>query len=243
VHTYISLLCRFYGVPLQQYQLPKRHVAEFTKGRGGKAVEKRKDTHCEASPRLYEFAQGVGCRRNEYLPLCGRNLVNDESGYLCVEVESGKGNKRQLQRILPQYVPMVKSYFEGVAPDEHLFTEKELNNKINLHRLRELLALENYRYYAERLRMEPGYRDQLRKELMARIEADNQYNIERAKKKGKRWEVRQWDEREFQGTYYLRGQNRALAQKHGAPVAYDKVTIASYILPAHVVEGAEHSID
>ena len=70
---------------------------------------------------------------------------------------------------------------------------------------------------------------------------------EAAKKKGKRWDGVRWDEREFSGTYHLRGKNRALAQRLGRPLCYDKaallavsilhlshfrndVTIASYIL-------------
>ena len=80
-----------------------------------------------------------------------------------------------------------------------------MTNKLNLHGQRAALAWEAYQYYKHRLDTEPKYREQLRAELQARINASNQHNIEAAKKKGKRWDGVRWDEREFSGTYHLRG--------------------------------------
>ena len=122
-----------------------------------------------------------------------------------------------------------------------------MSNKLNLHGRRAALAWEAYQYYAHRLAAEPKYREQLRLELQARIKAANQRNSEAAKVKSKRWDGTRWDEREFSGVYYLRGKNRALAQRLGRPLSYDKaallavsilhlshyrndVTVASYIL-------------
>ncbi len=125
-----------------------------------------------------------------------------------------------------------------------------MTNKLNLHAQRASLAWEAYTYYKKRLDTEPGYREQLRAELQARIHVSNQYNIERSRTKGKRWDGTRWDEREFSGTYHLRGKNRELAQRLGRPLSYDKaallavsvfhlahyrndVTVASYILAGH----------
>ena len=245
IHTYAAGLCHFYGLPLTLYELPKRHTAEYSRGRGGKQSSARKDAQPETSPRLAALAAAVGCRRAEYAKLRGNDLVEDESGHLCIRIRSGKGNKYQLQRILPQHIDLVKSYFDGTS--DYVFSQKEMANKLNLHAQRAALAWEAYQYYAHRLATEPGYRAQLRAELQARIHSMNQRNIEVARTKGKRWDGARWDEREFTGIYHLRGKNRALAQRLGKPLQYDKaallavsilhlshyrndVTVASYIL-------------
>lgn len=245
IHTYAAALCHFYGVPLIEYDLPRRHTADYTRGRGSKASSARRDTRPEASPRLAALAAAVGCRRAEYSKLRGDDLVTDESGHLCVRIRQGKGNKYQLQRILPQHLELVKEYFDGST--DYVFSKAEMNNKINLHGQRAALAWTAYQYYANRLATEPEYREQLRRELQARIHSNNKHNIEVAKAKGKRWDGARWDEREFTGTYHLRGKNRELAQRLGRPLSYNKaallavsvfhlahfrndVTIASYIL-------------
>lgn len=245
IHTYAAGLCHFYGEPLALYNLPKRHTAEYTRGRGGRARSTRKDAQPEASPRLAALAAAVGCRRAEYAQLRGNDLVEDESGHLCVRIRSGKGNKYQLQRVLPQHLEVVKEYFDGST--DYVFTKAEMSNKLNLHGQRAALAWEAYQYYTLRLSTEPEYREQLRVELQARIRAANQRNVEIARQKGKRWDGVRWDEREYSGVYHLRGKNRALAQRLGRPLQYDKaallavsmlhlshfrndVTVASYIL-------------
>lgn len=245
IHTYAAGLCHFYGEPLALYELPRRHTAEYSRGRGGKANSARRDAQPEASPRLAALAAAVGCRRAEYAKLRGDDLVTDESGHLCVRIKHGKGNKYQLQRILPQHEELVRGYFDG--SHDYVFSRSEMSNKLNLHAQRAALAREAYQYYAHRLTTEPEYREQLRRELQARIRASNQHNIEVAQAKGKRWDGAKWDEREFNGTYHLRGKNRALAQRLGRPLSYDKaallavsilhlshyrndVTVASYIL-------------
>ena len=245
IHTYAAGLCHFYGLPLTLYELPRRHTAKYSRGRGGKASSARRDTQPDTSPRLAALAAAVGCRRAEYAKLRGDDLVTDESGHLCVRIRSGKGNKFQLQRILPQHEELVRGYFDG--SHDYVFSHAEMANKLNLHAQRAAVAWEAYQYYAHRLDTEPGYRAQLRAELQARIRTMNQRNIEVARTKGKRWDGARWDEREYSGIYYLRGKNRALAKRLGRPLSYDKaallavsvlhlshyrndVTVASYIL-------------
>lgn len=245
IHTYAAGLCHFYGLPLTLYELPKRHTADYTRGRGGKQSSARRDVQPESSPRLAALAAAVGCRRAEYAALRGDDLVTDESGHLCVRIRSGKGNKYQLQRVLPQHEELVLGYFDGST--DYVFTKAEMANKLNLHARRAVLAWEAYQYYKYRLDTEPEYREQLRRELQDRIRASNQHNIEVAQAKGKRWDGARWDEREYSGIYYLRGKNRALAKRLGRPLQYDKaallavsilhlshyrndVTVASYIL-------------
>lgn len=193
---------------MDKVQKPKRVTAQNTRSRGKREVDDRRDAAREISPRLYDFACVVGVRRAEYAHLKGNDLVHDESGYPCVRVKRGKGGKFQLQRILPGDEVFVRSYFNG--SESLVFTRDELNNKIDLHHLRAVLAQRAYQYYYGRLCREPEYRLQLEKEIKARW---RQYNR------------RRWKQREFEGLYKLRGSNRELAQRLGRPVEYDRLAV------------------
>ncbi len=208
IHTYLAGVCRWYGIPMKKIKKPQRVLAENTRGRGQQAVDQRADAQREASPRLWDFAAAVGIRRREYRRLCGDDLVLDESGYLCVRVKRGKGGKYQEQRILPEDVDFVRSFFNG--GEAQVFAEEELKNKIDLHHLRALQAQRAYRYYLDRLEAEPGYREQLTAELKARW-------ARRCRKK--------WSPQEMEGYYYLRDANRRLAKANGLSVKYDRLAV------------------
>lgn len=208
IHSYLAGVCRVYEVSLTEIQKPKRVVSANTRSRGIKALDKRRDASREASPRLYDFASVVGCRRTEYARLRGSDLVRDESGYLCVRIRRGKGGKYQEQRVLTGDELLVRSYFNG--SEEPVFSRTELANKIDLHHLRAVLAQRAYLHYAARLRNEPGYREQLEKEIKARWRAHNK---------------RRWDQHEFEGIYKLRSASRKLAQRLGRPTEYDRLAV------------------
>ena len=120
-HTYLAGICRVLDVPLEDINKPIRIVAENTRSRGTKAVDIRKDAGREASPRLYDFAQIVGIRRNEYLHLGPDDLTWDDFGNPCVLVRKGKGGKRQLQRILPDELPAIQEVFQHPADERQAF--------------------------------------------------------------------------------------------------------------------------
>ena len=136
IHTYSAGVCRWFDIPLDSINKPKRVVANNTRSRGVKAVDSRSDAQPEASPRLYDFAKLVGIRRDEYKHLRKNDLVYDESGYLCVRVKQGKGGKYQEQRIAPEDVDFIRSYFDGST--NNVFSKVEMKNKIDLHHLRAL---------------------------------------------------------------------------------------------------------
>lgn len=208
IHTYLAGVCRWFEIPLDSINKPKRVVADNTRSRGVKAVDSRSDAQPEASPRLYDFAKLVGIRRDEYKHLRGDDLVVDESGYFCVRVRRGKGGKYQEQRIAPEDVDFVRSYFDGST--NNVFSKVEMKNKIDLHHLRALRAQRAYHDYLARLETDPEYHAQLTEEVRRRW----------VRLCGKRW-----DPKQVEGTYYIRGNNRQLALAHGRPVKYNRLAV------------------
>ena len=242
IHTYLAGVCFVWDVPLDSIQKPIRYTSEFTRSRGKKEADTRRDTQREASPRLCAFQEATGIRRNECLRLRQDCLVRDESGKLCIEVRRGKGGKRQLQRIREGYEELISSYFDG--SNDFVFSAEEMRNKIDLHGIRHDNALLAYEFYVNKLNSEPGYRAELEQEIQARWKLYNS---------------RPFDKRLLRGSYYLRGKNRELAQKYGVQVCFDNlaltavsvyhlahwrngVTVVSYILPALIARAvAEES--
>ena len=225
IHTYAAAICSAFNVPLEEMKKPKRKVSEYTRGRNENVLfvkDKKSDLYDESWSSLVSFQRRVGIRRNELKNLCGRNLKYDESGYLCVEVLRGKGNKYQLQRILPQDEGFVKAYFDGKAPDEKIFLPELFNNDLNLHYLRAEHAKEYYNYLLKRIRTEPGYREQLEAEIRKRWDL---YNIDKRTGKPKKF-----NEDLIKGYYCLRGDTRKMAIKKGLSVKYEKLcTLATSI--------------
>ena len=207
IHTYLAGICRIWGVDMASIRKPIRHVADNTRSRGVKAVDKRRDAQREASPDLYDLAELIGLRRREYQRLTGGSLINDESGHPCVCVK-GKGGKIQYQRVLDVDIEVICDFFAQYDPDQLIFTKRELNNKIDLHHLRAMQAQRAYRYYLRDCQTE-----ERRAKLAAEVEARFLAN-------GKKW-----DPELIQGTYYLRGLNRKFALDHNLPTAYNRLAL------------------
>lgn len=208
IHTYLVGVCRWFDIPLDLINKPKRVVADNTRSRGVKAVDLRSDAQREASPRLYDFALAVGIRRAEYKHLQNDDLVVDESGYPCVRVRRGKGGKYQEQRIAQEDVDFVRSFFDG--SEDRVFSDEEMKNKIDLHHLRALRAQRAYHDYLARLKSDPDYRAQLTEEVR------------------RRWVrlcSKRWDPQCIEGNYCIRGNSRRLALVHGLPIKYDRLAV------------------
>ena len=125
----------------------------------------------------------------------------------------------QLQRILPEDVEFLSSYFKNIDPNEKIFKKNEIvSNNINYHFLRAMQAQKAYKYYL--LKIEKGG-DEYRKKLIAEIQ--NRAKLYRINKKtGKPIPI---SEKEIKGTYWLRGNNKKFALEHDLPVRYDKLAV------------------
>ena len=207
IHTYLAGVCHYFNVSLDIIQKPQRICAENIRSRGTPEVDARSDAKRDASPRLWDFAEKVGIRRAEYQRLRGSDLIMDESGYLCVLVDRGKGGKRQLQRILPEDKEMVQAYFDG--SDNYVFAQREMKNKLDLHALRAQQARRAYDYYVRRINSEG--RGKLTSEIKARwrLYCDKKWDSSLVRKR----------------PYRLRGANRDFAEAHGLPIEYDRLAL------------------
>lgn len=169
IHRRLAAPCKATGISMSEIEKPKRTSGKITRSRNEKANRQgKREIEDERYSRLVTFQRAVGIRRAELARLTAIDLTTDESGYLCVYVAKGKGGKRQLQRILPEDEITVLEIFQVADPRQKLFSPEEMQNKIDLHGLRREHAQKAYKYYADRLKNEPEYKYELRKELAAR---------------------------------------------------------------------------
>lgn len=197
------------------------YIGEYSRGRRNIMNHTNQNLNDPEYARIVEFQKIVGIRRAELVKLTGDCLAYDESGYPCILVKNGKGRKVQLQRLnKPEDVEIIKSYFEGKASNELIFSDKELNNDLNLHKLRALSAQEFYNINLQRLMNNPEYEDQMLEEIQKRWE---RFNINKATGKPKPFDITK-----FKGKWYAtRGTIRKSAIENKKAIRYQK-TCALY---------------
>lgn len=219
IHTYIAAPCKGLNVPMQHISKPDRAVGAITRSRGGKNPRGRKDSEKPEYARLVAFQEAVGLRRAELAHLQGKDLQKRD-GVLYVHVQSGKGGKEQLQRILPRDAGIVAETFKGIAQNERVFTSEEMHNRIDLHGMRAAHARECYDYYLTRIKQEPDYRSQLQEDLKDYFKAHHDPDGKLDLAAYNRFCM---DMSRNQGIYQMRGAARELAEEMERPTIYDRV--------------------
>lgn len=217
IHRRLAAPCKATNISMSEIEKPKRTSGKITRSRNEKANRQgKREIEDERYSRLVTFQRAVGIRRAELARLTATDLTTDESGYLCVYVAKGKGGKRQLQRILPEDEGTVLEIFQAADPEQKLFSPEEMNNKIDLHGIRREYAQRAYKYYADRLKNEPGYKYELRKELAARYR-----EFHRPGDSNKRFLHDIMNEE----PYGLRGENRQKAIEQGKETEYNRLAL------------------
>lgn len=217
IHRRLAAPCKATNISMSEIEKPKRTSGKITRSRNEKANRQgKREIEDERYSRLVTFQRAVGIRRAELSRLTATDLTTDESGYLCVYVAKGKGGKRQLQRLLPEDEGTVLEIFQAADPGQKLFSKEEMQNKIDLHGIRREHAQKAYKYYADRLENEPGYKYELRKELAARYR-----EFHRPGDSNKRFLHDIMNEE----PYRLRGENRQKAIEQGKETEYNRLAL------------------
>lgn len=221
IHTRVAAICTALGVPMKEIEKPRRIASENVRSRKAEAnTQGKKELQKPEFQRIISFQVVTGIRRHELKKLRGNNLVQDETGNWCIEVKKGKGGKYQLQRIDEANLEFIRGYFNG--SNEKVFSADELNNKIDFHSMRADNAQKMYAVYLDKCKTEEG-RFKLMSEMLTRYK---QYNKMRKGESVEAYNKRYLKFKEdLSGTYFLRGVNRAFAEKHGLPISYDKTAL------------------
>lgn len=221
IHTYIAAPCKGLGIPMQHISKPERSADNITRSRGGGNPQGQREMQDSRFERLVAFQEVTGLRRAELKDLKGEDL-RIKDGKMYVIAQQGKGGKEQWQRILPKDTETVQRTFDGIKKGDHVFSDAEMKNKIDLHGMRAEHAKECYDYYTERIKQDPAYREQLREELQQYFRDHHSHNGELDTRAYERFCD---DMNKNEGVYQMRGKTRELAEEHERPTEYDRVAL------------------
>lgn len=202
IHCYLAPVCKAVGISLKEIEKPLRHGSEFTRSGGVGKPDGGRPGALNAM---------IGIRKDELRHLRG-NDIREKNGVTYVIVRQGKGGKYQEQKVLPQYVPQVKAYFDGSS--QRIFKAEEFVKGFDYHGQRREVARQAISYYQDRLNKEPGYRKALYKEIA------DQWHRNNHKHRGELEPLSF-----FHNPYRLRGKNRELAKKQGLPMELDRLVL------------------
>ena len=225
LHSKLVAPCKAAGISMKEIRKPKRTAGRIQRGRSAtKTGRGEREAGQERFRRLVELQKCVGIRRAELSRLTGGDLIEDDHGGMYIHVRRGKGGKEQLQYVLPDDRETVRRIFDGIGPEDRVFTAEEMRNHINLHGMRAAHARACYSYYADAIAKNPAASEALRAALLRRW--DNGH-MEMQKRDTGRYRAAQrafcedLDDR----PYLLRGENREKAVRLGLPTEYNRLAL------------------
>ncbi|HEL2576549.1 TPA: site-specific integrase [Streptococcus suis] len=225
IHTYLAPIAKAAGINLHRIKKQKRTSDKIVRGRKFESNQQGKKQELNSRfSRLVAFQKVVGIRRNELKALTGKDLKIDDCGNCYVYVKRGKGGKKQMQYILPKDIELVKQTFAGVEEDEPVFSDKEMNNQINLHSLRAQHARDSYFYYLKQIQQNPKMRRAISNLLIKKWEEGHQKLKNESQSKYER-QRKNFIYNLRDELYMLRGTNKSKALASGMPIAYNRLAL------------------
>jgi len=225
IHGKLAPVCKAAGVSMAEIRKPKRTAGRIQRGRSAtKTGRGEREAGQDRFRRLIELQQCVGIRRAELSRLTGGDLIEDDHGGMYIHVRRGKGGKEQLQFVLPDDRETVRRIFDGIGPDDRVFSAEEMRNHINLHGLRASHAKDCYSYYNDLVTGNSAASETLRAALLRRW--DNGH-MELLKHDIGRYRAarRAFCEAMTDSPYLLRGENREKAVRLGLPTEYNRLAL------------------
>lgn len=238
IHSKLSPICVAAGINMNEVRKPKRRSNTIVRGRNPEAnAQGKREVQEPRFARLTALQGAVGIRRAELKHLTGKDW---DGTY--VTVERGKNGKRQRQYVLPEDRQIVNQIFANVKPDQRVFSDAEMTNKIDLHGMRAEHARKCYQYYLEHTKGRRA-RGRLRADLLTAWDEGHPGEPKDSQRR-KAFAATLYDN----SPYCLRGSNRAKAIKNGLPVEYNRlclmavsvrhlahwrlgVTVTNYLIP------------
>lgn len=221
-HKYLSPICKGLGIHLQDISKPKR-TARLIKGRDDtKNLQGKKELKFNKSPRLVAFQEAVGIRRKELAKLRPVDVIQTSSGDVYVHVLRGKGGKEQYQYVLPADRDIVISIAASSLLPDRIFTQSEMTNKIDLHSIRAAHAKDAYKYYADKIAVDPRYKVECIKKLVSYFEYMNDKSNPKYAGHFARFKK---DISCDNYKYRVRGENARIAREKNLPLVYDRVAL------------------
>ena len=214
VHTTAAALCKTFGKNLQDYNVPKRELANITRGRFG-AVH---DKYNHANPIVQEVMKAntvLGLRRNELRTLTAGAFTDNVS--TITMTTRGKGNKVNTCVFRnPSDISAVRSLIQGKQPGDRIFSADAFRNDVNYHASRAAAFQQRYQYYCDQMAKNPAAVIEYQQIIRDTFAAAGRECKEDLNK-----------------PYYCRGQHRACIEARGGTVVFSRTAVLMVATECH----------
>ena len=214
VHTTAAALCKTFGKNLQDYNVPKRELANITRGRFG-AVH---DKYNHANPIVQEVMKAntvLGLRRNELRTLTAGAFTDNVS--TITMTTRGKGNKVNTCVFRnPSDISAVRSLIQGKQPGDRIFSADAFRNDANYHASRAAAFQQRYQYYCDQMAKNPAAVIEYQQIIRDTFAAAGRECKEDLNK-----------------PYYCRGQHRACIEARGGTVVFSRTAVLMVATECH----------
>ena len=225
IHAKLAPICKAAGVSMAAIRKPKRTAGRIQRGRSAtKTGRGEREAGQERFQRLVELQKCIGIRRAELARLTGGDLIEDDHGGMYIHVRRGKGGKEQLQYVLPDDRETVRRIFDGIGPEDRVFSDAEMRNHINLHGMRASHARACYSFYNDLITGNPAASEALRAALLRRWD-NGHMELQKRDAGHYRAAQRAFCEAMDDRPYLLRGENRDKAVRLGLPTEYNRLAL------------------
>lgn len=216
VHTTAAALCKTFSVPMAQYTIPERKLANITRSR--QDCPRDGLNECRAGEAL-EANRVLGLRRSELKGLrCGS--FKDRGSEIQMDT-IGKGGKHNTTIFRdPQEIDTIRQLIEGKEKGEYVFSRELFRNDADFHQTRAEAFQSRYQRIVQDMKERPEARaeyQQIIKDTFA--------------EKGKT--LRE----DLDKPYYCRGSHRQQLLEKGLPTSFDRTAVMMVSLESHFRSG------
>ena len=204
INTALSAICKSTGASIHDYDHPKRTVSRIQRGNNDRAHDSYNEKN---HSQILEANRLLGMRRNELQQLRAENII-ERNGNVVISIKGKGGRANEHIFILDEEKHKVLALKEGKEPHEKIFSRDMFHNDADLHRQRQLRAVEVYNRTVKDMDEHPERRDYYKQQIYQAF-ADHGRTCKE----------------NLDNPYCVRGDNRQRLQMNDKDLSYDRVAV------------------
>lgn len=204
INTALSAICKATGAAVHDYDHPKRTISKIERGNRDRAHDSYNEKN---HSQILEANRLLGMRRNELQQLRAENII-ERGGNVVISIKGKGGRANEHIFTLEEEKQKVLSLKEGKEPHERIFGKEMFRNDADLHRQRQLRAIEVYNRTVKDMQEHPERRAYYKEQIHNAYAARGRICKEN-----------------LDNPYCVRGDNRQRLQAADKELSYDRVAV------------------
>mgnify|MGYP002552377560 CR=1 FL=1 len=204
INTALASICKATGANIHDYEHPSRSISKIDRGNAERLHDKYNEKNYAD---ILEANRLLGMRRSELKNLRAENII-ERNGNVVISIKGKGGRANEHIFILDEEKHKVLALKEGKEPHEKIFSRDMFHNDADLHRQRQLRAVEVYNRTVKDMDEHPERRDYYKQQIYQAF-ADHGRTCKE----------------NLDNPYCVRGDNRQRLQMNDKDLSYDRVAV------------------